>query len=67
MYKLTIKYDTYEVKAPFGSIYDLEVYLEVNDLPMLCLETIKNIRKKGEISCITNDGDTLTVTYESDY
>jgi len=67
MYRLRLTNETRQIKAKFKSIYDLEVYLEVNDLPMLCLETIKNIRKKGEITCITNDGDTLTVTYESDY
>jgi hypothetical protein len=67
MYRLTIKYDAHDVKMKFKSIYDLEVFLDVNNLPMLCLETIKNIRKKGEISCATNNGGALTVTYESDY
>jgi hypothetical protein len=66
MYTITIKHDDHIIKAEFKSIYDLEVYLDINDLPMLCLETIKNIRKKGEISCPIDNG-TLIVNYISDY
>ena len=66
MYKLRITNEFRQIKAKFKSIYDLEVYIDVNNLPMLCLETIKDIRKNGEITCTTNNGDTLTVTYESE-
>ncbi len=63
MYKLTIKHDTHEIKKPFGSLCELEDYLFVNGLPGLLLDTVINIRDKGEITQSFDGGKLIIINY----
>jgi len=63
MYTIKIKYETHEIKKPFSSLCELEDYLFVNGLPGLSLNTVKNIRDKGEISQAFDGGELIVIHY----
>ena len=63
MYNLKIKYETHEVKKTLGSLCELEDYLFVNGLPGLSLDTVKNIRDKGEITQSFDGGKLIIINY----
>ncbi len=43
----------------------LETYLTINDLPMACAATMKELHDTGEVPEITIDGATIKITYRA--